>query len=51
MMMKMLAAGGMEIVTDRKRKADEDNPLGYFEYEKVKDIFESERDEESVGVR
>jgi hypothetical protein len=31
--MQMLAAGGMEPYTDRKREADEDNPRGYFEHE------------------
>ncbi len=40
MMMKILEAGGMEIVTDNIRKANEDNPLGYYEYEKVKEIKE-----------
>jgi hypothetical protein len=40
MMMKMLTAGGMEIVTDNERKADEDNPKGYFEFEKVKELSE-----------
>ncbi len=38
MTMKMLDAGGMSIVTDELRKADEDNPKGYFELEKVKDL-------------
>lgn len=36
MMMRMLAAGGMELLTDGRRTADEDNPVGYFEYEPVK---------------
>ncbi|MFC1814558.1 sulfotransferase domain-containing protein [Thermodesulfobacteriota bacterium] len=40
MMMQMLAEGGMQIVTDSIRKADEDNPRGYFEFEKVKEIKE-----------
>ena len=40
MMMRMLEAGGMEIVVDNIRKADKDNPHGYFEYEKVKKIKE-----------
>jgi len=40
MMMKMLEAGGMEVVTDGIRKADEDNPRGYYEYERVKKIKE-----------
>lgn len=38
MMMKMLEAGGVDLVVDHKRRADEDNPKGYFEYEKVKKI-------------
>ncbi len=40
MMMKMLEAGGMEILTDNLRKADVDNPKGYYELEKVKKIKE-----------
>ena len=36
MMMKMLAAGGMTPLTDRQRLADEDNPQGYYEFERVK---------------
>lgn len=40
MMMKMLEAGGMEMVVDNIRKADEDNPKGYYEFEKVKKIKE-----------
>jgi len=36
MMMQMLAAGGMPVLTDGLRAADEDNPRGYFEYEPVK---------------
>ncbi len=40
MMMKLLEAGGMDIVTDNIRKANEDNPHGYYEYEKVKEIKE-----------
>ena len=38
MMMKMLEAGGMDILTDNIRKADEDNPKGYFEFEKAKEL-------------
>jgi len=40
MMMNMLEKGGMEALTDNIRKADEDNPKGYFEFEKVKKIKE-----------
>jgi hypothetical protein len=36
MLMRMLAAGGLAVVTDGERAADEDNPLGYFEVERVK---------------
>jgi hypothetical protein len=38
MMMKMLDAGGLEPLTDNRRKADEDNPEGYYEYERVKKL-------------
>ena len=38
MMMKMLTAGGLELLTDNIRVADEDNPKGYFEFERVKQI-------------
>ena len=38
MMMKMLEAGGMTIMTDNVRTADEDNPKGYYEFERVKKI-------------
>jgi hypothetical protein len=39
MLMQMLVAGGMPILTDRFREADEDNPKGYFELESVKAMF------------
>lgn len=35
MMMRMLEAGGVQPVTDNLRQADEDNPKGYYEFEKV----------------
>ena len=38
MMMKMLDAGGVPPVTDELREADEDNPKGYFEFERVKQM-------------
>ncbi len=38
MMMRMLEAGGLETVVDGIRKADDDNPKGYYEYEKVKKL-------------
>ena len=40
LIMRMLEAGGMEVVKDDIRKADEDNPNGYYEFEKVKRIKE-----------
>lgn len=36
MMMKMLEAGGVPVLTDELRTADEDNPRGYYEFERVK---------------
>ncbi len=36
MMMQMLAAGGLPVVSDGVRVADESNPSGYFELEVVK---------------
>lgn len=36
MMIKMLAAGGIEPLTDNLRTADEENPNGYYEFERVK---------------
>ncbi len=38
MMMKMLEAGGLPIYQDGLRQADADNPKGYYEAEKVKDL-------------
>ena len=36
MMMKMLEAGGIPPLTDKLREADDDNPKGYYEFERVK---------------
>ena len=36
LMMGMLAAGGVPVITDAQRQADEDNPQGYYEFERVK---------------
>lgn len=36
MMMKMLESGGMEVLVDNARKADGDNPRGYYEFERTK---------------
>ena len=38
MMMKLLEAGGLLPVTDNIRTADEDNPKGYYEFERVKQL-------------
>ena len=38
MMMKMLEAGGMEPLTDELREPDRDNPKGYYEFERVKQL-------------
>ncbi len=40
MAMKMLEAGGLRVVTDNQRSADEDNPKGYYEDERVKDLHQ-----------
>ena len=42
LMMSMLAAGGLEVMTDRLRVADDDNPVGYFELEDVKKLIRGE---------
>lgn len=42
MMMKMLAEGGLEVVSDALRVADDDNPNGYFEFERVKQLGEGQ---------
>jgi hypothetical protein len=38
LMMQMLNNGGVEVLTDQNRKADDSNPQGYFEYDPVKSI-------------
>jgi hypothetical protein len=38
MMMQMLEAGGVAVLTDRVRVADEDNLKGYYEFERVKGL-------------
>jgi len=38
MMIKMLQAGGIELLTDEVRAADVDNPEGYYEFERVKEL-------------
>jgi hypothetical protein len=38
MMMSILETGGIPLVTDGERRADDDNPKGYFELERVKKL-------------
>ena len=47
MLMKMLESGGMEILSDSERAADIDNPKGYFEYGRIKDL-EKETDKSYI---
>ncbi len=42
MLMQMLAAGGMGVLSDGLREADEDNPRGYLEFEPVKNLLPGE---------
>lgn len=48
MVMKMLEAGGVPILTDHARTPDADNPKGYFELEKVKNL---QKDTDKSWVR
>ncbi len=38
LMMQMLDAGGMPVLSDGARKADTDNPKGYLEWERIKQL-------------
>ena len=38
LMMQMLDAGGLPVLSDGKRKADTDNPKGYLEWERIKQL-------------
>jgi hypothetical protein len=38
LMMQMLDAGGMAVLSDGERQADKDNPKGYLEWERVKQL-------------
>ena len=38
LMMQMLAAGGIPILSDGERRADVDNPKGYLEWERIKQL-------------
>jgi tetratricopeptide (TPR) repeat protein len=39
MLMQMLSAGGVGVLSDESREADEDNPRGYLEFEPVKNLL------------
>lgn len=43
LMMQMLQAGGMELMHDGKRAADEDNLEGYWEWEEIKSLKKKPR--------
>ncbi len=38
LMMQMLEAGGLPVLSDGERKADTDNPKGYLEWERIKQL-------------
>ena len=42
MMMQMLEAAGIPPLTDRLRVGDDDNPNGYYEFERVKALAKSD---------
>ncbi len=42
MMMKMLEAGGLDVVVDHIREPNQDNPQGYSEFERVKKLPEGD---------
>jgi hypothetical protein len=44
MMMAMLEAGGIPLLTDGERVANGDNPKGYFEFERVKNLVDGDVD-------
>ncbi len=51
MMMQMLETGGLEILTDNIRTADQDNPKGYYEFEVVKKLAKDENKEWLNGAK
>src|SRR5260370_8303650 len=38
LMMQMLDAGGLPVLSDGERRADTDNPKGYLEWERIKQL-------------
>ena len=54
LMMQMLEAGGLPIVKDDIRAADADNPKGYYEFERVKQVAQDQawlKDARGKGVK
>jgi predicted AlkP superfamily phosphohydrolase/phosphomutase/tetratricopeptide (TPR) repeat protein len=43
MLMQMLAAGGMQVLSDGLREPDADNPRGYLEYEPVRNLLKDSK--------
>lgn len=43
MLMQVVAAGGMEILSDALRPADEDNPRGYLEFAPVRNLLQDSK--------
>ena len=43
-MMMMLESVGIPPLTDQERSADQDNPKGYFEFERVKKLKDGDQD-------
>ena len=43
MLMRMLEFGGVELVVDHARRPDNDNPLGYYEDQRVRDLSADNR--------
>jgi hypothetical protein len=54
LMMQVLEAGGLPILTDDIREADSDNPKGYYEFERVKQVAQDHawlKDARGKGVK
>ena len=43
MLLQMLAAGGIDVMSDGLRAPDEDNPRGYLEFEPVKNLLKDSK--------
>jgi len=43
MLMQMLSAGGLGVLSDESREADDDNPRGYLEFEPVKNLLKDSK--------